>query len=115
MPYAEARSATFATAICLERGTLIAYLLFSQYQTTGSRWIPAKFSPSCQSPSLVAPSPNQHPTTPSLPWYLSAYAAPAAWGSCVAMGEDPVRIPSFLDDQCAGICRPPDDGSSRLP
>jgi hypothetical protein len=64
--------ATSGTAICLERGTLMAYLLFSQYQITGSLWMPEKFRPSCQSPSLVAPSPNQQPTTASSPRYLMA-------------------------------------------
>jgi len=62
----------FFTAICLDSGTLIAYLLFSQNHTTGSLWMPAKLSPSCQSPSLVAPSPNQQPTTESSPRYLAA-------------------------------------------
>src|SRR6059036_1547255 len=93
----------------------MAYLLFSQYQTTGSLWTPEKFSPSCQSPSLVAPSPNQQPTTASSPRYWMAYATPAAWGIWVAMGEEPVRMPRLFDPQCAGICRPPEDGSSRLP
>ncbi len=108
-------SATSCTAICLRCGTLIAYRLFSQNHTTGSSWIPEKFRPSCQSPSLVAPSPNQHPTTASSPRYFTAYAAPAACGICVAIGEDPLRIPSRREPQCAGIWRPPLDGSSRLP
>ena len=77
--------------------------------------MPAKFSPSCQSPSLVAPSPNQQPTTASSFRYLIAYAAPLAWGIWVAMGEDPVMMLSSRLPQWAGICLPPEEGSSRLP
>ena len=77
--------------------------------------MPEKFRPSCQSPSLVAPSPNQHPTTASSFRYFIAYAIPAACGICVAMGEEPLMRLSRRDPQCAGICRPPLDGSSRLP
>ncbi len=45
--------------------TLIAYWLFSQTNTSGSLWMPAKFIAPCQSPSDVPPSPNQVPTTAS--------------------------------------------------
>ena len=76
--------------------------------------MPLKFRPSCQSPSLVAPSPNQHPTTASSPRYVTAYAMPAAWGTCVAIGEEPLMIPSRREPQCAGIWRPPEEGSSAL-
>ena len=74
--------------------------------------MPAKFRPSCQSPSLVAPSPNHVATTASSPRYFTAYAIPAAWGTCVAIGDEPVMMPSRREPQCAGICLPPDDGSS---
>ena len=114
-PYACARIATSLTAICLESGTLIAYWLFSQKNTTGRRCTPAKFSASCQSPSLVAPSPNQVPVTASSPRYFDAYAAPTACGICVAMGEECVMMRRRREPQCAGIWRPPVDGSSRLP
>src|SRR5207237_4313123 len=92
----------------------IAYRLFSHTQITGSLWMPEKFRPSCQSPSLVAPSPNQHPTTASSVRYLMAYAMPAACGIWVAMGEEAVMMFSRRDPQWAGIWRPPDEGSSAL-
>src|SRR4029453_5849070 len=80
-PYPPARAATSCTAICFDCGTLIAYWLFSHTKITGSRWMPLKFRPSCQSPSLVAPSPNQHPTTASSPRYRTAAATPPAGGA----------------------------------
>src|SRR5207247_5724665 len=88
IPYPSARLATSATAICLDCGTLIAYSLFSQMNTTGRRWIEAMFRPSCQSPSLVAPSPNQLATTPSSLRYFMALAIPDACGTCVEIGEE---------------------------
>ena len=61
-------------------------------------------------PALVAPSPNQQPTTASSPRYFAAKAMPAAWGTCVAMGEEWLMIPSRREPQWLGICRPPEDG-----
>ena len=81
---------------------------------TGSLWMPAKLSPSCHAPSLVAPSPNQHPTTVSSPRYWAAYAMPAACGTWVAIGEEWLMIPSRREPQWLGIWRPPEDGSSAL-
>src|SRR5919197_1352918 len=106
---------TCFTPICFESGTEIAYRLFSQIQTTGSLWMPEKFSPSCQSPSLVAPSPNQQATIASSPRYFIAYPIPAACGICVAMGEEPVMMLCFFELQWAGIWRPPELGSSGFP
>ena len=39
---------------------------------------------------------------------------PAAWGTCVAMGEEPLMMFSAGWPQCDGICRPPEDGSLAL-
>src|SRR4051794_15739325 len=90
-------------------------MLFSQMKTTGSFWIPAKFIAPCQSPSDVPPSPNHVPTTESEFLYLREYAIPAACRTCVPIGDEPVMMLNFLDPQWAGICRPPDEGSSALP
>jgi hypothetical protein len=69
------------------------------------------FRPSCQSPSLVAPSPNQLATTASSFRYFMAYALPAACGTCVAIGEEWLTIPSSFELQWLGIWRPPEVGS----
>ena len=94
--------------------TEIAYRLFSQMKITGSLCTPAKFRPSCHAPALVAPSPNQHAVTASSPRYRAAQANPAAWGICVAIGEECEMMFNRRDPQCDGICRPPDVGSSAL-
>ena len=39
---------------------------------------------------------------------------PAAWGTCVAIGEEWLTIPRRLLPQWLGICRPPELGSSAL-
>src|SRR3989304_1961496 len=98
-------------AICFENGTEIAYRLFSQTKTIGSRWTPAKFIDSCQSPLLVAPSPNHTAATDDSLRSFIAYATPTACGIWVAIGEDCEIIPSRREPQGDGICRPPDDGS----
>jgi len=75
-------------------------------------WIAAKFSPSCQSPSLVAPSPNQQPTAACSSRYRIAYAIPVACGTWVAIGDEWLTMPRRRALQWLGICRPPEDGSS---
>ena len=50
----------------------------------------------------------------SSPRSFDAWASPAAWGSWVAMGDDPVMMFSRRQPQWFGICRPPELGSSGL-
>jgi hypothetical protein len=71
-PYPSALTEMSLTPACFDIGTEMAYRLFSHTNTMGSLWMPAKLRASCQSPSLVAPSPNQEPTTASSPRYFMA-------------------------------------------
>jgi hypothetical protein len=55
------------------------------------------------------------PTTASSFLSFLEYAMPAAWRHCVAIGDEPVMMLRSRLPQCAGICRPPDEGSSFFP
>ena len=81
--YPAARIAYRSIAICRDKGTEIAYLLFSTKKTTGNLWMDAKFIASCTSPWLVVPSPKKQPTTALSPRIFTPSAQPTAWGTCV--------------------------------
>src|ERR1044072_5857616 len=90
----------------------MAYWLFSHTNKTGRRRTPAEVSASWQLPFDDAASPTQHTATRSSPRMTDAWARPAAWGSWVAIGDDPVMMLSRLLPQWLGIWRPPQLGSS---
>ncbi len=58
MPYPAALSASAAAAVCVDRGVEIAHWLLLQSRTSGALKTPAKFAPSWNEPSEVAPSPK---------------------------------------------------------
>src|SRR5947209_9243980 len=101
----------FSTADSLASGTEMAYPLFSQISTIGTRWMPAKFSDSWKSPLDAAPSPKYATATASEPAIRAASAMPAAWGMWVAIGDDPVMMFRARLPQWLGIWRPPELGS----
>ncbi len=106
-----ARCAT-ATGVSKAAGTEIAQPLFSQRNTTGTRWQAAQFTASWKSPSAVAPSPNAARATASLPRSCSAIPRPRACGIWVAMHDDVDRTLRDTSFQWPGIWRPPECGSS---
>ncbi len=83
----------------------------------GRRSRHAAFIASQNSPSLVAPSPVQTSVISSAlpPAYVFPCAHPTACTNCVPVGDDPVTIRSAGEDQCDGICRPPELGSRAAP
>ena len=80
--------------------------MFSQKKTTGSRKTPVKFIAAWKSPVEVPPSPNVVRTAIRSPRIFAAYAAPTAWGSCVATGEETDTRRMERSHQWFGICRP---------
>src|SRR3954468_10064789 len=93
-PYAAARSETSVTGTPSAAGTDSAQRLFWQTNTQFSLWTPAKFSASCQTPLLVAPSPTKQTATLSFFWILYASAQPVAITVCAAMVDAGVMMPS---------------------
>ena len=58
MPYPAALSASVSAAVWAETGVEIAQPLLLQSNTSGAFMTPAKFAPSWNEPSEVAPSPK---------------------------------------------------------
>ena len=79
-------------AVCLDRGTEMAYWLFWQMKTVGVFMTPAKFMASWKSPSDVAPSPRKVTVAMLSFLMLAAHAAPTAWSVCVATGTETGKL-----------------------
>ena len=67
-------------------GVEIAHPLLLQTSTSGARITAAKFAPSWNAPSDVAPSPKKATAQRSEPRRRMPHAQPAACGTCVAIG-----------------------------
>src|SRR3712207_21065 len=63
MPYPAALSASVSAAVCACSGVEIAQWLLLQKRTSGARITPAKFAPSWNDPSDVAPSRSEEHTS----------------------------------------------------
>nr|GMC60844.1 Uncharacterised protein [Ipomoea batatas]GMC63230.1 Uncharacterised protein [Ipomoea batatas]GMC64587.1 Uncharacterised protein [Ipomoea batatas]GMC66679.1 Uncharacterised protein [Ipomoea batatas]GMC68048.1 Uncharacterised protein [Ipomoea batatas] len=72
-------------------GVLIAQPLFRQKKITGASITPAKFNAAWKSPVLEPPSPKYTTVQASLPSLFKEYAAPTAWGICVATVDATVK------------------------
>ena len=79
-------SASVGAAVCADSGVEIAHWLLLQKRTSGARITPAKFAPSWNAPSDVAPSPKYAIATVCSPRSFFPHASPAACGTCVAIG-----------------------------
>ena len=103
-----ARCAIDGAAIWWLTGTEIAHWLFCTKNTHGALYTAARFSASCASPSLVAPSPRKATVTESSPSRCAAIAAPTACKS-VGADRDRDRGAAFLgESQPAVPLAPPD-------
>src|SRR5919199_179528 len=72
--------------VCAESGVEIAHWLLLQKRISGAFITAAKFAPSWNEPSDVAPSPKYAIATASSPRSLFPHARPAACGTCVPIG-----------------------------
>src|SRR5581483_3173895 len=69
-----------------ESGVEIAHWLLLQTRTSGEPVTAAKFTPSWNAPSDVAPSPKKTSAHARSPRSFFPHAKPAACGTCVAIG-----------------------------
>ncbi len=69
-----------------DTGVEIAHWLLLQKRMSGACITPAKFAPSWNAPSLVAPSPKNAIAHARSPFSFLPHARPAACGTCVAIG-----------------------------
>src|SRR5215213_10560337 len=81
-----ALSASVSARVCASTGVEIAQPLLLQTKTAGAFITAAKFTPSWNAPSDVAPSPKKAIATVSSPFSFFPHASPAACGTCVAIG-----------------------------
>ena len=72
--------------VCAESGVEIAHWLLLQKRISGARMTAAKFAPSWNAPSDVAPSPKYAIATASSPRSFLPHARPAACGTWVPIG-----------------------------
>jgi hypothetical protein len=79
-------SASVSAAVCADSGVEIAHWLLLQSSTSGARITPAKFAPSWNAPSDVAPSPKNAIAQARSPRSFFPHASPAACGTCVPIG-----------------------------
>ncbi len=79
-------SASASARVCAESGVEIAHWLLLQKRTSGACITAARFAPSWNAPSLVAPSPKKTSATVDSPFSFFPHASPAACGTCVAIG-----------------------------
>ena len=79
-------SASVSAAVCAESGVEIAHWLLLQKRIAGAFITPAKFAPSWNEPSEVAPSPKYAIATARSPRSFFPQARPTACGTCVAIG-----------------------------
>src|SRR5439155_21947038 len=81
-----ALSASAAARVCALSGVEIAHWLLLQKRISGASVTAAKFAPSWNEPSDVAPSPKKAIATVRSPRSFLPHARPAACGTCVAIG-----------------------------
>ena len=86
MPYPAALSTSVSARVCAESGVEIAHWLLLQRRTSGARITAAKFAPSWNAPSEVAPSPKNVSAQAVSPRSRFPHASPAACGTWVAIG-----------------------------
>src|SRR5690242_3070326 len=86
MPYPFALSASVPACVWAEIGVEIAQPLLLQTRTSGACITAAKFAPSWNAPSDVAPSPKKTIATPGSAFSFLPHASPAACGTCVPTG-----------------------------
>src|SRR3954447_18056737 len=86
IPYPAALSARLAARVWASTGVEIAQPLLLQKRTTGARITAAKFAPSWNAPSEVAPSPKYAIAQAGSPRSLFPQAKPTAGGTWVAIG-----------------------------
>src|SRR5919197_5631695 len=86
MPYPTALSASVSAAVCADSGVEIAHWLLLQKRISGARVTAAKFAPSWNEPSEVAPSPKKTIAQQRSPFSFFPQASPAACGTCVPIG-----------------------------
>src|SRR5207248_751062 len=86
MPYPTALSASDSARVCASIGVEMAHWLLLQTKTAGAFITAARFTPSWNAPSLVAPSPKNAIATTFSPRSFFPHASPAACGKCVAIG-----------------------------
>ena len=79
-------STSASARVCADTGVEIAQPLLLQKSTSGARMTAAKFAPSWNAPSEVAPSPKYAIATVGSPRSRFPHASPAACGTCVAIG-----------------------------
>lgn len=84
----------------------MAYRLFSQANSTGSRHSAARFMHSWNSPSATAPSPNRHTVTASRLRMASASASPVATGIPPATMALPPKKRCSASNRCMDPPRP---------
>jgi hypothetical protein len=97
MPKAPARP-VMEPATLAPTGSVVAYKLFSQMKTTGTRQSAARLKDSSSAPWLTAPSPNTLTATRSLPARASAHAAPAASGAPCPTDPDDAKTPTVKSE-----------------
>ena len=81
-----ALSASDSARVCASSGVEIAHWLLLQTNTAGAFITAARFTPSWNSPSLVAPSPKNAIATAFSPRSFLPHASPAACGTWLAIG-----------------------------
>src|SRR5919202_2382987 len=86
MPYPIALSASVSALVCAESGVEIAHWLLLQKRTSGAPVTAAKFAPSWNDPSDVAPSPKNTIAQARSPFSFFPHASPAACGTWVPIG-----------------------------
>src|SRR5512144_2300612 len=86
MPYPTALSASDSARVCASIGVEIAHWLLLHTNTAGAFITAARFTPSWNAPSLVAPSPKNAIATAFSPRSFFPQASPAACGTWVAIG-----------------------------
>jgi hypothetical protein len=79
-------STSASARVCAVIGVEIAHWLLLQKRTSGAPVTAAKFAPSWNAPSEVAPSPKYAIATAGSPRSFFPQASPAACGTCVAIG-----------------------------
>src|SRR5919199_3166497 len=81
-----ALSTSASARVCAVIGVEIAHWLLLQKRISGAFITAAKFAPSWNGPSLVAPSPKYAIAHARSPFSRLPHASPAACGTCVAIG-----------------------------
>jgi hypothetical protein len=79
-------SASDSALVCAVTGVEIAHWLLLQSRTSGAPVTAAKFAPSWNDPSDVAPSPKNTSASAGSPFNFLPQARPAACGTCVPIG-----------------------------